>query len=145
MRVITIFALLVASSCLAQDVAPPAPNQDNVFHVSVQVVTLDALVENKKTHALIGGLGRSDFQLAEDGVPQPITFFDHDQLPLSIVFIFDLTDSVRPTLKPLAAGAIEVLSHLKPTDEAAVMVFAKHAKLLQEYTTDHALIAKGHR
>ena len=124
---------LLSTPLLAQD---EQPTPDNVIHVSTQLVTLDALVENKKTHALIGNLNRSDFQLTEDGTPQNLTYFDHDQLPLSIVFLFDITESVRPALKPLAKGALEVLAHLKPQDEVSVMAFSSHTELLQDFTTD---------
>jgi hypothetical protein len=54
-------------------------------------------------------LEAKDFQVAEDGNPQRISCFSHDQLPLSVVFLFDLTDTVRPTLKPLTHGAYEML------------------------------------
>jgi hypothetical protein len=59
-----------------------------------------------------------------------------DQLPLSIVFLFDLTDSVQPVLVPLAQGAAEALRHLKPADEIAVMVYQAKALLLQDFTAD---------
>jgi VWFA-related protein len=39
-------------------------------------------------------------------------------------------------LKPLAAGALEALNHLKPEDEVAVMVYAASTRLLQDFTTD---------
>ena len=53
----------------------------------------------------MGELQRSDFRLSEDGVPQTITYFSQDRLPLSVAFLFDLTDTVRSALKPLAEGA----------------------------------------
>jgi len=63
----------------------------------------------------------------------------HDRLPLSVVFLFDLTVTVRPILKPLAEGAKEVLAHLKPQDEVAIMVFSSHTQLVQDFTTDRSL------
>lgn len=118
-------------------------DQTPVFRISTELVVLDALVENKKSGALIGGLQASDFQLSEDGVPQQITYFSHDQLPLSLVFLFDLTDTVRPVLKSLAKGAQEILDHLKPQDEVAIMVFSSHTELLQGFTTDRSLAASA--
>jgi len=117
------------------------PDDPPTIHVSTQFVILDALVENKKTGNLISTLQPTDFTLTEDGIPQPITYFSHDQLPLSVVFLFDLTDTVRPALKPLADGARQILAHLKPQDEVAIMVFSSHTELLQPFTTDRALAA----
>jgi VWFA-related protein len=110
-----------------------------VIQVSSQFVVLDALVENEKTGNLVDNLEIKDFQVSEDGTPQNISYFSHDQLPLSVVFLFDLTETVQPTLKPLARGAHEMLSHLKPKDEVSIMVFSSHTELLQDFTTDRAL------
>jgi len=142
MRVVLLFLLLSFSSLsYAQDASPVQTNDPSTIRVSTQFVVLDALVENKKTGNLIGSLQSNDFALSEDGVPQRITYFSHDQLPLSVVFLFDLTLSVRPALEPLAAGAREILEHLKPQDEVAVMVFSSHTELLQSFTTDRTVAA----
>ena len=136
----SVFFLLSGFS-YAQNSLPSATGSASTIRVSSQFVILDAQVENKQTHALIGNLQLSDFRLFEDGVPQKITYFSQDRLPLSVVFLFDLTDTVRDALKPLAEGAREILGHLKPEDEVAIMVFSSHTELLQNFTTDRTLAA----
>jgi VWFA-related protein len=133
-------SLLFCCLSYGQDTAR-RPSDTPTIRVSTEFVVLDALVANKKTGNLLGNLQSGDFVLSDDGVPQHITYFSHDQLPLSVVFLFDLTDTVRPVLKPLADGAREVLSHLKPQDEVAVMVFSSHTELLQGFTRDRGLAA----
>jgi VWFA-related protein len=135
--------LLLNGSGYAQDSLPSVAGSASTIRVSSQFVILDAQVENKQTHALIGNLQLSDFRLSEDGVPQKITYFSQDRLPLSVVFLFDLTDTVRDALKPLAEGAREILGHLKPEDEVAIMVFSSHTELLQNFTTDRTLAANA--
>jgi VWFA-related protein len=119
----------------------PADSEDHVIRVASQSVLVDALVENKKTGNLIGNLGAADFVIEEDGQRQRIIYFSQDRLPLSVVFLFDLTETVHPILKPLARGALEILGHLKPQDQVAVMVFSSHTRLLQDFTLDHSLAA----
>src|ERR1051326_2862672 len=109
------------------------------FHVDVRVVQVDAQVLDKKTRHVTPSLKQEDFLLFEDNVPQKITNFSQDKLPLSVVILFDLTDSVRPVLKSLAEGALEALQHLKPEDRVTVMVYAAAAQVLQPATTDRAL------
>ena len=134
-----IFGVSVAAQNNTQ-ASPPSPDtRTPVIRVSSQLVVLDALVENGKTGNLVDNLEIKDFQVSEDGIPQSISYFSHDQLPLSVVFLFDLTETVQPTLKPLARGAYEMLSHLKPQDEVSIMVFSSHTELLQGFTTDRAL------
>jgi VWFA-related protein len=135
---IYLLLLLLQGSTFAQNL--PADSTTTI-QVSSKFVILDALVENKQTGKLADDLQLNDFRLSEDGVPQTITYFSQNRLPLSVVFLFDLTDTVRPALKPLAEGAREILGHLKPEDEVAIMVFSSHTELLQKFTTDRTLAA----
>lgn len=121
-------------SCVAQE---KSTADDQTIRVNVRMVQLDVQVLQKKTGRPVGGLTKDDFQVLEDGVPQTIAQISRDQLPLSVVLLFDLTDSVQPVLKPLGAGALAALQHLKPQDEVAVMVYSASAHLLQGFTTDH--------
>ena len=54
---------------------------------------------------------------------------------MSIVFLFDLTETVHPVLQKLAQGASLILGHLKPQDEVSVMVFSSHTEVVQGFTT----------
>lgn len=134
-------AVLLFLSSLALSQEPVATEQ--VFRVNVEQVVVDAQVLSKKTHHPVQDLTPDDFQLFENGIRQQINAVSQDKLPLSIVFLFDLTDSVRPVLKPLARGALQALEHLKPEDEAAVMVYSSSAQLLQDFTTDHSLLVQA--
>ena len=58
------------------------------IHVNTQFVLLDAVVENKKSGQAVDTFSAKDFQLAEDGVPQTITYCRRDHLPLSVVLLF---------------------------------------------------------
>jgi VWFA-related protein len=114
-------------------------NDEGVYRVNVRMVTVDAQVLDKKSGHAIPALKADDFQVYEDKVPQRISMFSQDELPISVVLLFDLTDSVRPVLKPLADGALQALQHLKPEDEVAVMTYSSTAQLIQDFTTDRAL------
>src|ERR1700759_450923 len=117
---IFLFGLASFSSAQGQSTEPEAP----VFRLNVHEVSLDAQVLNKKTRKAVEELKLEDFQVYEDNVLQQITAFSRDKFPLSVVILFDLTDSVQPVLKTLAEGAQEALQHLKPEDEVTVMVYA---------------------
>jgi len=119
----------------------PEPRDLPTFKARSEEVLLDVLALDRKTGRPVGNLRPGDFRLSEDGIAQPLTSFSQDELPLSVVLLFDLTDTVRPVLKPLAAGARAVLEHLKREDEVAVMVFSSSAQLLQDFTTDRGLAA----
>ena len=118
-----------------QPESPAAAGEDiPVIKVSSELVLVDALVENKRTGQLLGDLEAGDFEVLEDGAPQTVSYVGRDQLPLSIVFLFDLTETVQPVLKQLAQGASLILDHLKPQDEVSVMVFSSHTEVVQGFT-----------
>jgi len=114
-------------------------SQPPIFRLDVRVVQVDAQVVSKKTRHAAQALKQDDFEIYEDNVRQQVSSFSQDTLPLSVVLLFDLTDSVRPVLKSLAEGALVALQHLKAEDEVTVMVYAASAQVLQEATTDRAL------
>lgn len=123
----------------AQSSLPPV----QTIHVDTQLVLLDALVKYKKTGLTLDMLSATDFQLSEDGVPQTISYFSRDQLPLSVVLLFDMTETVHAALGPLAQAGLEVLGHLKREDEVAVMIFSSRTELLQGFTTNRPLAAEA--
>ncbi|SFS04579.1 VWFA-related domain-containing protein [Granulicella pectinivorans] len=134
MRLSGLLLLFVAGTALHAQNDPP-----DTLHVSTQLVLLDATVEVKKTGSRIPGLALADFILTEDHHPQTLTYLSTDELPLSITLLFDVTESVMPVLHELANGANDVLLHLKPTDEVAVLTISSHTYLLQPFTTDRSL------
>src|SRR5262249_61901485 len=119
--------LFLCSSAGAQS----PPDDPATYRVDVRLVQVDAQVLHKKTRQVMPDLKLEDFRVLEDGVPQTVSSFSQDKLPLSIVILFDLTDSVRPVLKVLAEGALEALQHLKPEDEVTVMVYAASTPVRQ--------------
>jgi VWFA-related protein len=139
--IILLFLFLVLDHPLWSQAGAP----DSPFKFRVNLVVVDAQVVNRKTHQQVPALRPIDFHLFENGVRQEIASLSQDRLPLSVVFLFDLTDSVRPVLESLANGALEALQHLKPEDQAAVMVYAASATLLQDFTGDHDLVVKAIR
>jgi VWFA-related protein len=120
-----------------------AQSEPTTIHVDTQLVLLDALVENKKTGATVDKLAAKDFQLTEDGVPQTISYFSQDQLPLSVVLLFDMTETVHTALGPLAQAALQILGHLKREDEVAVMTFSSRTDMMQDFTTNRPLAAQA--
>src|SRR5580704_8999146 len=58
----------------------PRGSQTPSINVSTQLVVETVVVKDKKGNSL-EGLNARDFIVTEDGVPQPIAFFEHQKLP----------------------------------------------------------------
>lgn len=149
------FALIALSSSavalygLTASVLPQIPSHSSaaatpdlpLFHATTDLVLLDALVVDSKNNPPTARLDASDFLLTENGTPQTVLYCSRNQLPLSIVMLFDVSDTVQSELTSLGAKALAVLGHLSPEDEVAVMTFSSTTQLLQPFTRDHQAIA----
>jgi len=122
------------------DRAPTLPGEAEVVKVDVDLVTVDALVLQKNTARVFGGLRREDFLLYEDGVKQEITHFGQDSLPLSVLLLIDRGGCLDPFGSVVHRAASDAVARLKSSDEVAVMTYHDTTRLLQGFTRDRALI-----
>lgn len=122
-------ALLAASFASGQEDVP-------LFQTTAELALFDVQVVNRTTRTPAPPLQQKDLRIYEDGVLQEIRTFSRDELPLSVVLLFDLTDTSQPVLGRLANSSIKMLAHLKPQDEVAVMAYAAFTRLVGDFTTD---------
>src|SRR5258705_6929093 len=118
----------------------PAVSAVEVVKVDVDLVTVDALVLQKKTARAVGQLKQTDFVILEDGTKQQVTHFSQDSLPLSVLLLIDRGGCLDPFGAGVRRAANEALARLKKTDEVAVMTYADNAELVQEFTRDRPQI-----
>ncbi len=129
---------------LPQKPTPTPESGTDVVTVDVDLVKIDALVMQKNTARIVGGLSKEDFLLYEDGNKQEITHFSQDQLPLSVVVAIDRGPVCPYKLDTWSdeahRAAREAIDRLKPVDEIAVMSFIDSAKMIQPLTRNRILI-----
>ena len=118
----------------------PALPAAEIVKVDVDLVTVDALVLQKNTARVVGGLKKEDFVLYEDGKKQEITHFGQDSLPLSVLLLIDRGGCLDPFGSQVHRAASDAISRLKPADEVAVMTYHDTSRLLQGFTRDRALV-----
>lgn len=64
-----------------------------ILRVSVPLVVLDAVFSGKHDHRPVSGLSAKDFVLREVGRLRHISYLAQDKIPISIVFMIDLTQT----------------------------------------------------
>ena len=74
--------------------AQPREDPTSTIRVSVDVVVLHASTRNHKG-VLVSGLGKADFQVYENRVPQQIKTFSHDDIPVTVGLVVDSSGSMR--------------------------------------------------
>jgi len=118
----------------------PATQPAAAVKVDVDLVTVDALVLQKKTARIVGNLKQTDFVILEDGAKQQVTHFSQDSLPLSVLLLIDRGGCLDPFGTEVHRAANAALARLKETDEVAVMSYEDNTELLQEFTRDRSRV-----
>src|SRR6187431_984012 len=72
---------------------------------------------------IVPTLAKEDFEIRDDGKPQPITLFDNTPQPIRLIVMLDVSGSMEGNLPLLRAGADQLFSRLRPDDVARVGTF----------------------
>jgi Ca-activated chloride channel family protein len=120
------------------------PAQETTLHVDVKLVNVFVNVTDRNG-AIVGGLTREDFALAEDGRPQRIAVFERQtELPLNLTMAIDTSGSV---IKDMAveADAARRFAHalLRSQDQMSLLQFATDVRELVPFTNKVSQIERG--
>jgi len=127
-------ALLLAAGCviLVQVAAQaPAPtrgpqqgSEPGAFQISVDValVVLEATIRDRDGHT-VPKLTREDFAVFEDGRPQEIRLFRHDDTPVAVGLVIDHSGSMNEKLDEVTAGARAFVRSSNSRDQMFVVNF----------------------
>ena len=106
-----------------------------VLHKEVDEVSLHATIMDEKD-ALITNLDRSAFAVFEDGRPQPITSFRHEDIPVSMGILVDNSGSMREKREKINQAALNLVRSSNAQDEVFVVNFNDDMFLDQDFTSD---------
>ena len=92
---------------------------------------------------LVEDLNRGDFRVWEDNVPQTISSFRHQDLPVSIGILVDNSGSMRYKRAAVNAAALKLVRTSNPEDAAFIVNFSDHAYLDQDLTSNINELERG--
>jgi VWFA-related protein len=116
-----------------------AQGQNPTFSSKVEAVRVDVLVTQDGKP--VRGLRAADFEVLDNGIRQSVDFVSSEQLPLNVVFSFDMSDSVEgERLQNLRDAGRAVLDGLKKDDQAALVTFNHEVVVGPSLTTDTRIV-----
>src|SRR5437660_4230785 len=114
---------------------PIDENGTFVIRKDVDEVLLHATVVDDKQH-LITNLDKTAFTVFEDGKPQNIVSFRHEDIPVSMGIIIDNSGSMREKRAKVNQAALNLVRASNPRDEVFVVNFNDEYYLDQDFTND---------
>jgi Ca-activated chloride channel family protein len=123
-----------ATIAVAQPQTPIAPARP-AFKTGVDLVALTVTVTDAQRR-LLNNLSEQDFQVFEDGVQQPVSFFGLANVPLDVALLVDGSASMLETLPLARMAATGLVSTLRPQDRASLVEFRNTVRIAQPLTDD---------
>ena len=112
--------LLLPLSLLAQ--------QQPTFKSGAKTVAVYATV-TESGGRLVPDLTKDDFEVKDNGTPQPISIFSSDVQPITVVILLDRSGSMKTNFRLVEAAGEAFVRKLDPTDKARIGTFARRIQI----------------
>jgi VWFA-related protein len=110
---------------------------EDAYEVRLNATVLDASGKS------IQDLTKDAFHIYEDGVPQTINSFRHEDLPVSLGILIDSSGSMYDKRAAVEQAALDLVKLSNPADEAFVVDFSWEAFIDQDFTSDITKLKQG--
>src|SRR6185503_5229815 len=113
MRIIASISILVAGFVSLLTSHPSADQDRPTFRARSELVVMHVSVRDRGGR-YITGLTRDAFTVIDDGKPQALEMFSADEVPASVGFLIDNSNSMRPNRERVVASAVAFAAHSHP-------------------------------
>jgi len=127
----------------------PDPNSAEIgegerLTINTELVTLHVRVIDRNNHP-INNIGKEEFKVLEDGVPQPIFAFSEEEVPVIYGLAVDTSGSLRPQFNQVLDAARTIINSNKKGDETFLERFISSDKIetIQDFTPSKDALLDG--
>ncbi|HEX5235396.1 MAG TPA: VWA domain-containing protein [Silvibacterium sp.] len=109
---------------------------------NVDEVVLNVSVFDQERR-MVNNLTKENFKVWEDGVPQTIAAFQHQDVPVSMGILIDNSGSMRDKRAAVNEAALDLVKASNPDDQAFVVNFSDEALLDEDFTSSVSKLRDG--
>jgi Ca-activated chloride channel family protein len=131
----TRFLLCGALVVCVSSVPGASARQQPIFRGTGDAVRVFATVTDGDGR-LVTSLTQADFEIRDDGKPQPITLFDNSPQPIRLVIMLDVSGSMEGNLPLLRAAGDQLFRRLRPQDTVRVGTFGNDVVISPTFTAN---------
>jgi VWFA-related protein len=122
---------------------PDGDEEPFTLSVAVQEILLNISVEGSAGRH-VTDLGKEDFVVLQDGVPQEIKYFGHESVPISAVLLIDVSSSMQGSpLVEAKVAALAFLNEIGPKDVVSLVAFNDKVEEVRPFSGDLLKIRTG--
>ena len=111
------------------------PNEIYTLSTTTNLVNVDVMVVDSSGSPL-QNLGKKNFHLYDDGVPQAVTNFGTGEAPMTICMLIEFSNRWWPFLVVALRYSYSFLEVIHPQDWVAVVAFDLKPEILTDFTQD---------
>jgi Ca-activated chloride channel family protein len=122
----------------SQTANPQDSSHDNnalIIRKDVDEVLLHATVIDSRQR-IVTDLDKSAFSVSEDGKPQTIISFRHEDVPVAMAVVIDNSGSMREKRNKVNQAALNLVRASNPRDQVCIVNFNDEYYLDQDFTND---------
>lgn len=116
-------------------------SEGDVVRIDTAFVTVPVSVLDRQGR-FVPDLVQKDFRVFENGVEQPIAYFEPTEKPFTVALLLDTSASTRFHLWEIKEAAIAFAKQLRPQDRVLVVAFSDEVLLLTEATSDLKVVSE---
>jgi len=123
---------------------PEEIDPDSVVKINADLVQLHVRVIDRNNRP-IDNVGKNEFHVFEDGVPQPIESFTREEVPISYGLAVDTSGSLRSQLQSVIDAGKTIINSNKTGDETFLVRFISSDKIetVQDFTANKESLMDG--
>ena len=140
--IVILVCLIVAAEAGAQKISPAQRQEEDGYKFIVQSQLVEIYLTVTQNNRLVPNLNASDFILVEDGTPVPIDRLDNQDVPLQIVLLFDISESIRDSLKTIQDAATVFVESMNPDDRVMLVFFNSEIHSFEQTSDDREPILR---
>jgi hypothetical protein len=114
-------------------------DETETVKVETNLVTIPVIVSDRGDR-YVADLSKDEFSIFEDGVQQPVAYFDAVTAPFHVVLMLDTSASTQDKLSQIQRAAIQFTEELQPADRVKVISFDDQIRDLCDFSNDRAVI-----
>lgn len=118
---------------LAPRQLPTLDANSKPLRVDVDLVLVPVTVNDAKNRPIMG-LGKKDFVLYEAGKPQEIQYFSHEEAPISVGLLLDVSKSMTDKFEMERAAVADFFTNANPQDDYFVVTFSDRPRIAANTT-----------
>jgi Ca-activated chloride channel homolog len=126
-----VFALLTALTLATG----PLLGQQATFKAGTSIVPVLTTVTDNQGR-LVPNLEQEEFTIFDNGKPQPITLFQNETQPFTVVVMLDFSFSMNAHLELLKQATEQFILRMLPADKGQVGAFSDKIQFSGEFTSD---------